>query len=90
VRRSDRFIRELIWMSKTLREGREHITIDDEAAEKQVSEICPMCGDGMTHHADKIVPAATNEGEVAVAAAHACSGCGFQMATLASMPADDL
>jgi hypothetical protein len=33
VRRSDRFIRELIWMSKVLRYGREQVTIDDEAAE---------------------------------------------------------
>ena len=33
VRRSDRFIRELIWMSKVLRYGREHVTIDEEAAE---------------------------------------------------------
>src|SRR6185503_17151864 len=40
VRRSDRFIRELIWMSKTLREGREHITIDDEAVEKPVRKTC--------------------------------------------------
>jgi NAD(P)H-dependent FMN reductase len=90
VRRSDRFIRELIWMSKTLREGREHITIDGEAADKPMPEICPMCGDPMTHHADKVVPAAAaNEGEVVVAAAHTCGGCGFQMATLASAPADD-
>ena len=90
VRRSDRFIRELIWMSKTLREGREHITIDDEAAGKPPPEICPLCGDAMTHHADKIVPAAAaNEGEMVVAAAHACNGCGFEMATLESAPADD-
>jgi len=90
VRRSDRFIRELIWMSKTLREGREHITIDDEAADKPPPEICPLCGDAMTHHADKIVPAAAaNEGEMVVAAAHACNGCGFEMATLESAPADD-
>jgi NAD(P)H-dependent FMN reductase len=90
VRRSDRFIRELIWMSKTLREGREHITIDDEAADKPMPEICPMCGDPMTHHADKIVPAAAaNEGEVVVSAAHSCGGCGCQMATLASAPADE-
>jgi NAD(P)H-dependent FMN reductase len=90
VRRSDRFIRELIWMSKTLREGRGHITIDDEAADKPQPEICPLCGDAMTHHADKIVPAAAaNEGEMVVAAAHACNGCGFEMATLESAPADD-
>ena len=49
-----------------------------------------MCGDPMTHHADKIVPAAaTNDEEVVVAAAHTCGGCGFQLAALASAPADD-
>ena len=91
VRRSDRFIRELMWMSKTLRHGREHITIDDEAAERPVRTICPMCGDAMTHHADKIIPAAAaNDAEVVVAAAHTCGGCGFQMATLSSAPADDV
>lgn len=77
-------------MSKTLREGREHITIDEEAADKPLPETCPMCGDPMMHHADKIVPAAaTNDEEVIVAAAHTCSGCGFQLATLASAPADE-
>jgi NAD(P)H-dependent FMN reductase len=89
-RRSDRFVRELIWMSKTLREGREHITIDDEAAEKATPEPCPMCGNTMTHHADKLVPAAAaNEGEVVVAAAHACGACGFELAKVASVPAAD-
>src|SRR5215510_3949004 len=43
VRRSDRFIRELIWMSKTLKYGREHVTIDEEAAES-VAAACPKCG----------------------------------------------
>jgi len=87
-RRSDRFVRELIWMSKTLREGREHITIDDESAEKAPPEPCLMCGNTMTHHADKLVPAAAaNEGEVVVAAAHACGACGFELAKVASVPA---
>jgi NAD(P)H-dependent FMN reductase len=87
-RRSDRFVRELIWMSKTLREGREHITIDDESAEKATPEPCLMCGNTMTHHADKLVPAAAaNEGEVVVAAAHACGACGFELAKVASVPA---
>ena len=42
VRRSDRFIRELIWMSKVLRHGREQVTIDEEAASQRggaVSEL---------------------------------------------------
>jgi NAD(P)H-dependent FMN reductase len=88
VRRSDRFIRELIWMSKVLRYGREHVTIDEEAAEAMP---CPACGTPMTHHADKIVPAAAaKEGDVVVAVARACSGCGSQQATLVPAPASQL
>lgn len=90
IRRSDRFIRELIWMSKTLRHGREQITIDEEATEgKMVS--CPKCGDPMTHHADKViaaVPAA--EGDVTIASANACAGCGAEHASLAPASASEL
>jgi NAD(P)H-dependent FMN reductase len=90
IRRSDRFIRELIWMSKVLRYGREQITIDDEAAEV-VEPPCPNCGTSLTHHADKVIPAAAgNEGDVIVAAARACSGCGAQIATLTPTAAADL
>src|SRR5438477_2979592 len=85
VRRSDRFIRELIWMSKVLRDGREHVMIDEEAADASKVVPCPNCGTAMTHHADKVVPAASGEAEVVVAAARACSACGTQMATLTSM-----
>jgi ribosomal protein S27AE len=88
VRRSDRFIRELIWMSKVLRYGREHVTIDEEAAE---AVPCPNCGTLMTHHADKVVPAAaSDETQVVIAAARACSGCGAQAASLASTPLAEL
>lgn len=81
VRRSDRFIRELIWMSKVLRYGREQVTIDEEAAEVVP---CPNCGAAMTHHADKVVAAATtSDVDVVMAAAHACPGCGAQAATFA-------
>jgi NAD(P)H-dependent FMN reductase/ribosomal protein S27AE len=90
VRRSDRFIRELIWMSKVLRYGREQVTIDEEAGEAQTVP-CPQCGTPMTHHADKVVPAATSsEGEVVMAAARACPGCGAQQATLAPAPMSEL
>src|SRR5213593_3297349 len=79
VRRSDRFIRELIWMSKVLRYGREQVTIDEEASEIAKPVPCPACGTPMTHHADKVIPAAaTSESEVVIAAARACSGCGAQ------------
>jgi len=90
VRRSDRFVRELIWMSKVLRYGREHVTIDEEAGESS-TVACSECGSPMTHHADKVVPAAAvNEGDVVVAAARSCSGCGAQQTTLSSKPASEL
>jgi len=76
VRRSDRFIRELIWMSKVLRHGRQHVTIDAEAAER-AAVVC-SCGAVMTHHADKETVAAVADGTTALAAVHACSGCGAQ------------
>jgi NAD(P)H-dependent FMN reductase len=85
IRRSDRFIRELIWMSKVLRYGREQVTIDDEAAE--VTVPCPNCGAPMTHHADKVVPAASSDAELVLAAAHACSECGAQAASLTTTAA---
>jgi NAD(P)H-dependent FMN reductase len=91
IRRSDRFIRELIWMSKVLRYGREQVTIDEEAAEAAKPVPCPKCGTPMTHHADKVVPAAaTSEVDVVIAAVRACSGCGAQEATLAPAPAADV
>jgi NAD(P)H-dependent FMN reductase len=91
VRRSDRFIRELIWMSQVLRYGREHVTIDEEAAEVVPTVPCPECGAEMTHHADKVAAAAgANEDDVVVAAAFACSGCGAQQSTLAAMMAAEL
>jgi ribosomal protein S27AE len=91
VRRSDRFIRELIWMSKVLRQGREQVTIDEEATEVAKVVPCPKCGTPMTHHADKVVPAAaSSEAEVVIAAARACSACGAQTATLTPTPAAEL
>src|SRR5216117_627039 len=79
VRRSDRFIRELIWMAKVLRHGREQVMIDEEAAQASTVVPCPNCGTPLTHHADKVVPAAASrEAEVVVAAARACPGCGAQ------------
>jgi hypothetical protein len=45
----------------------------------------------MTHHADKVVPAAaTSENDVVIAAARACGGCGAQQATLAPAPVADV
>jgi len=52
---------------------------------------CPNCGTLMTHHADKVVPAAaTSENDVVIAAARACGACGAQQATLAPAPVSDL
>jgi NAD(P)H-dependent FMN reductase len=91
VRRSDRFIKELIWMSKVLRHGREHVTIDEEAAEAPKPVSCANCGETMTHHADKVIAAAsTSENEVAVAAALACGACGAQQASFTAMPVSEL
>ena len=79
IPRADRFIRELIWMSKVLQYGREHVVIDEEAAE---IVACAQCGTPMTHHADKMIPsAASGEAELVMAAALACSSCGAEMAS---------
>jgi ribosomal protein S27AE len=76
-------------MSKVLRHGREQVTIDEEAVE--VPRVpCPECGTPMTHHADKVVPAAAREGDVVVAAARACSGCGAQQSTMSATPASEM
>lgn len=72
IRRSDKFIRELIWMSKVLRHGREQVTIDEEAAEVVK---CAECDVAMTHHADKMMPA---DGHEAMASIHQCPVCGQQ------------
>lgn len=89
IRRADRFVRELIWMSKVLRYGREHVTIEDEAAAAAETVFCTNCGTAMTHHADKVVLAAASDTEAVMAAMHACSGCGAQTAALHSTPVAD-
>jgi NAD(P)H-dependent FMN reductase len=78
IRRSDKFIRELIWMAKTLRHGREQVTIDEEAAEVIA---CPACDATMTHHADKWAP-----GEGAMMTALQCPGCGATETIVHPMP----
>ena len=70
-------MRELIWMSKILRNGREQVTIDDEAAEVPAPVPYPACGAEMTHHADKAMNEPADASGVAlVAAIHACADCG--------------
>jgi hypothetical protein len=73
VRRSDKFIQELIWMSKVLRYGREQVTVEEEAAGGASAVVCEACGSDMTHHADKLL--ANDAGETLIAM-HQCPGCG--------------
>jgi hypothetical protein len=75
VRRADKFIGEMIWMTKVLRHGREEVTIDDEAADAGLAVACPACGAEMTHHADKLDASAEAETMMAL---HQCPGCGAQ------------
>lgn len=85
IRRSERFIKELIWMAKVLRYGREHVNVDEEAAERLPPVKCPKCGAIMTHHADKEVSSIPPLEEVTVVAALACSNCGAQKAMVTSV-----
>jgi NAD(P)H-dependent FMN reductase len=86
IGRADRFIRELLWMSKVLQYGREHVTIDEEA---MAVVPCAHCGTPMTHHADKSV-ADAGEGEAVLTVARACPGCGAQTASLASTASPEI
>jgi NAD(P)H-dependent FMN reductase len=83
VRRSDKFIRELIWMAKCLRHGREQLTVDEEAAYVTESMPCPTCGAPMNHHADKALPESSPEDSATLSphAILACPTCGMSMAS---------
>lgn len=83
VRRSDRFIKELIWMSTVLKHGRAHVTVDEDAPASANVVLCPGCGTAMTHHADKEVMTGAHGDGIAMAMVHACAGCGAQHATVA-------
>ena len=85
IRRSDRFIKELIWMAKVLRHGREHVTVEEEAAERPPAVTCPMCETAMTHHADKEVSSVPAVEGAAVLSAHTCSNCGAQQGIVTSV-----
>jgi hypothetical protein len=83
IRRADRFVRELLWMAKVLRQGRESVTIDDEASAVESAPppiACPGCGAPMNHHADKQVPEAITMTEL-LQAMHECAVCGMKAAT---------
>jgi NAD(P)H-dependent FMN reductase len=85
IRRSDRFIKELIWMAKVLRHGREHVSVDVEAAERTAAVTCRVCGTPMTHHADKEVTSVPPLEDATVLAAYSCSTCGAQRAMVTSV-----
>jgi ribosomal protein S27AE len=85
IRRSDRFIKELIWMAKVLRHGREQVTVDEEVAERPPAVTCPMCGSAMTHHADKEVSSVPAVEGSAVLSAHTCPNCGAQQGIVTSV-----
>jgi NAD(P)H-dependent FMN reductase len=89
VRRSDKFVRELIWMAKVLRHGREQVTIDEEAAEIAASALkCSVCGAMMNHHGDKLMMADTPEDAPSpIASMHACPACGHQTAVIGAASA---
>ena len=85
IRRSERFIKELVWMAKVLRYGREQVTVDEETAERPAPVTCPRCGAPMTHHADKEVASVPPVEGVTVLAAHTCANCGAQQAMVTSV-----
>lgn len=85
IRRSDRFIKELIWMTKVLRYGREHVTVDEEAAERPSAIRCQMCGTAMTHHGDKEVTSVPAVEGATVLSAHSCPNCGAQHGIVTSV-----
>jgi NAD(P)H-dependent FMN reductase len=85
VRRSDRFIRELIWMSTVLRYGREKVTVDEAAEVPPV--VCADCGVAMTHHGDKPVSSSAGGEDVMVASVHTCPACGGQGVSMTSVAA---
>ena len=85
IRRSERFIKELIWMTRVLRHGREQVTVDDEAAERPPAVRCPVCGMAMTHHADKEVASVPAVEGATVLSAHTCANCGAQQGIITSV-----
>jgi NAD(P)H-dependent FMN reductase len=85
IRRSERFIKELIWMAKVLRYGREQVNLDEEAAERPRVVMCPRCGAPMTHHADKEVASVPAVEGATILSAHECGRCGAEEAMVTSV-----
>ena len=72
-------------MAKVLRHGREHVTVDDEAAERPPAVMCPVCGTTMTHHADKEVASVPAVDGATVLSALSCPNCGAQQGMVTSV-----
>jgi NAD(P)H-dependent FMN reductase len=85
IRRSDRFIKELIWMAKVLRHGREHVTVDEEAAECPAAVLCQVCRMAMTHHGDKEISSVPAVEGATVLSAYECANCGAQQGIVTSV-----
>lgn len=82
LRRVEKFLDELLWMARVLRQGREHIASEDVPAGPTVD--CPRCGTFMNPQGEKLVLVEPEEGETVDPAlggvlrrAYACPGCGF-------------
>jgi NAD(P)H-dependent FMN reductase len=78
VRRIEKFLRELIWMARVLRHGRENAALFEDpptnAAETRVREsppriAWPIFGTGMNRHAEKVDPSLSPIGQDVQAAA---------------------
>lgn len=87
VRRTDKFLGELIWMARTLRHGRELFAAASEPeatmARARSKLRCPKCGTEMNHHADKLVHTASPDEagfdpslDGFIEETHACPKCG--------------
>jgi NAD(P)H-dependent FMN reductase len=78
--RIDKFLKELVWMARTLRYGREHVT-EDEASPPVV---CDQCGATMNRHAEKAIQSAAEEDAAradpalggVVESLYSCARCG--------------
>src|SRR6476659_982392 len=86
--RIDKFLQELVWMARTLRHGRAHVSVDQPGQGSTTAPAppmpCPNCGAEMNHHADKLIvptePADTASADARLGGVvdemHLCPACG--------------
>jgi ribosomal protein S27AE len=88
VRRTDKFLGELMWMARTLRRGRESIALEPVPAEVLAvagrAMTCPECGAAMNRHGEKLVYSGETGGPAVdpvlggvMEEMHACPRCGY-------------